>query len=137
MALDAGKQDVMFRRILSIFKKVDTVQQQVDELTGMIDGVAGGDSTEQYFRQTYGLTQRQCERLGVMILKQQDNCLSRRQTARLHRWVKSDNGAARYNLHFQELTLMLYAYFQPAQSCPCLQEIFGVCTGKGLEENQR
>lgn len=124
----------MFRRILSIFRRVDDVQQQVDELTGMIDSVSG-ESDQDFCQKSYGLSHRQCVRLGVMILKMQDNCLSRRGTTRFCRWIESNNGAALYHLHFQELTLMLYAYFQPnSKSCQCLSDLFGIKPTADLPE---
>lgn len=112
----------MFRRILSLFRSIDRVQHQVDELIDTLDD--SSDTSRDFYRQ-YEMSRRQCVRLGVMILKQQDNCLPMRQQRRLKKQVYAQLGAARYYFEFQELTLMLYAYYHPTLSCPCLQELFG------------
>lgn len=109
----------MLRKILSLFKKIDHVQGQVDDLTDTLD-----DTTDNHDRAfsglTYGMSQRQCLRLGVMILKLQDDCLSTRSRRKFPKLINANKGAARYYFEFQEQSLMLHALFRPeliAQGC--------------------
>ena len=111
----------MFRKLLSLFRNIDVVQDQVDDLVDSLDGV---ENDNRFFRQTYGMSHRQCLTLGTMILKMQDDCLSTRSQRRFHKLLHTKTGAARYYFDFQELTLMLYMLYRPqSASCGCLSNI--------------
>ncbi len=114
----------MFRKLLSLFRKIDVVQDQLDEMVDTIDGV---ESDNHFFRTTYGMSHRQCLTLGTMILKMQDNCLSTRTQRRFQKLVHTKSGAARYYFDFQELTLMLYMLYRPQSAgCECLANMCNV-----------
>lgn len=102
----------MWKKILSVFKRVDTVQHQVDDLLHLLFTAKRqcNDNCQDSF---HGLSPRQCERLGVKILKLQDGVLSPNSRRRFYKTLLSDNASALYYFDFMELTRMLYALYQP------------------------
>ena len=53
------------------------------------------------------------ERLGVLLLKAQDDVLENRYLLRMQKWLLCDENALRYYVDFQHLTALLHFHFNP------------------------
>ncbi len=100
----------MFRKLMSLFYKVNQVQNQADSLNELIYG-SEFPSDDAFAQKTYGMTYRQCERLGVMILKYQDETLGTLAVRRLQHILNKNSKAMAYYMDFQQLTAMLILYY--------------------------
>jgi len=101
----------MFRKLMSLFHKVDHLRQQTDSLNELIYG-SEVPSERDFCRQTFGMTPRQCERLSITLLKYQDEELGPFAVRRLEHLLNKDPKAMNYFLDFQQLTAMLILYFR-------------------------
>jgi len=109
---------------MSLFHRVDQVQSQADSLNDLIY-TAPAPAGDDFTRSAYGLTPRQCERLGVTFLKYQDQVLTPWATRRLESRLSKSRSALAYYIDFQHLTAMLRLYYQdqpnlktPLPACP-------------------
>lgn len=100
----------MFKKLMSLFHRVDQVQQQTDSLNELIYGDSFSESD--FLKRTYQMTPRQCERLALTLLKYQDEALSAFAFYRLQRLLNTNRGALAYFVDFQQLTAMLVLYFR-------------------------
>jgi hypothetical protein len=100
----------MFRKLMSLFRKVDQVQSEADSLNDLIYR-RPSQGPYHYSERIYGLTPRQCERLGVVFLKYQDEVLSPWAIRRLENRLKNRRSVLAYYIDFQHLTVMLRLYY--------------------------
>jgi hypothetical protein len=114
----------MIRKLMSLFHRVDQVQSQADSLNELIYD-RPSPSEDDFIKTTYGLTTRQCERLGVTFLKYQDQVLGPWSVRRFENRLKKKHSILAYFLDFQHLTVMLKLYYQgqpefktPSPACP-------------------
>lgn len=109
----------MFRKLMSLFHKVDQVQSQADSLNELIYDTSS-PSDDDFTKSAYGLSARQCERLGVTILKYQDQALGTWAVRRLESRLNKRRNVLAYYLDFQHLTVMLKLYYhgQPEFKMP-------------------
>lgn len=101
----------MFRKLMSLFRKVDDVTTQTDRLNDLIYG-RPEPSERDFLREKYGMSPRQCQKLGVMILKYHDDVLESSNIRRLQRLLDNDTKVFSYYLDFQQLTVMLILHFR-------------------------
>ena len=107
----------MFRKLMSLFHKVDRVKQQTDSLNELIYG-SDTAYTDDFARRTYQMTAHQCERLGILLLKYQDEMLGRFALRRLERLLNTNPKALAYFVDFQYLTAMLVMYYRREAQSP-------------------
>lgn len=101
----------MFKKLISLFHKVDLLKQQTDSLNELIyDSEFLTESDLCY--ETFGMTPRQCERLSTALLKYQDNALGSLGLRRLERLLNKDPKAMNYYMDFQQFTATLILYFR-------------------------
>lgn len=81
-----------------MFRKVNKLQFDVDELLAL-------------WPEMDQQTQTEYQQLGEMILKAQDGALNKRGLKRMERLFRNDEGALRYYVDFQMLTVLLHEYF--------------------------
>lgn len=83
-------------------KEIQSFQQQIDELNDLCSEAV---SDSRHVRRN--------ERLGVMILKMQDDRLEKRYVMRLEKWLLSDPEALDFYVDFAQLTAILQLHFHP------------------------
>lgn len=98
-------------------KEIQLFQSQIDELNDLCGEVLSiseeGDSHK--------------ERLGVMILKMQDEVLEPRYVRRLEKWLLSDPKALEYYIDFALLSANLYLHFHPEAGRKALAGLTAPC----------
>lgn len=91
-----------------MLRKIDKLQADVDDLLDLC-AEAGGE-----FEPTGRRTIRQ-QRLYVMGLKMQDGNLCSRHIHRFGKWLSCDRQALADYVEFQQLTVLLYEYYNPGR----------------------
>lgn len=88
-------------------KDIDILKKQLDELNYLIDETARPVDSED------DLESKKRTRLGILILKMQDNLLPPRFIRRLEKWLMADRDSLDYYVDFMQLTAMLHFYHKP------------------------
>lgn len=87
-------------------KNLEHVKSQIDELNKLCDEVVPRASEED----------RRKERLGVLLLRLQENDLEPRFIRRLEKWLLADHESLNYYVDFMSLTALLHLHFHPEQA---------------------
>lgn len=92
-----------------MLENIDNLNSEIQKLNRMCADTLGHpfESAPESF------TERNRERLGVLILKLLDGVLSPRILSRLETWLLADSDARRYYIDFLTLTTLLQMYYTP------------------------
>jgi hypothetical protein len=94
-----------------MIENIENLNSEINKLNRMCADTIGrpfGPAPENF-------TDRNRERLGVLILKLLDGVLSHRILSLLEKWLMADSDARRYYIDFVTLTTMLQVYYNPGR----------------------
>ena len=95
---------------MSIYQKIELIRTKINDLTGMINRSVAvdelPDTSESCGKdcQNQDFTPTHQQRLGIMILKLQDDQLQQKYLSRLENWLLADPQALNFYVEFTQLT---------------------------------
>jgi hypothetical protein len=96
--------------------QIDKIQKEIDALIRLCAecGPDGQDALGAEDKFT---------KLGYLLLKMQEGDLEEKHFETLQKWLDCDREALDFYLEFQDLSAMLYSYYQPERSMRLLEQI--------------